>query len=190
MDLHALVKQARSVRRYDQNAVIPYSQMEAWVECARCTPSASNAQPLRYRIVSDPADFPAVFEGLAWAGALPEWPGPAEGERPGGYIVICSEDGGPLTSVDVGIASQTIMLVAASEGIGACMFKSFSKRQILDATGIDGERYNIELVMSFGVPAETVVLEPLEGAPKGLKYWRTEDEVHHVPKRALEDVLI
>ncbi len=46
------------------------------------------------------------------------------------------------------------------------------------------------LVVAFGVPAETVVLEGLTGDDPSTTYWRDADGVHHVPKRPLEDVLV
>ncbi len=50
-------------------------------------------------------------------------------------------------------------------------------------------RFDILLVIALGKPAEKVVLEPLpEGG--GIQYWRDASGVHHVPKRALEEILI
>ena len=45
------------------------------------------------------------------------------------------------------------------------------------------------LVVAIGEPAETVVL--MEVGPDGsVQYYRDENDVHYVPKRALEDILI
>ena len=46
------------------------------------------------------------------------------------------------------------------------------------------------LVVAFGVPAETVVLETLSGADAPTTYWRDADGVHHVPKRSLESIIV
>jgi hypothetical protein len=40
-----------------------------------------------------------------------------------------------------------------------------------------------------GKPKETVVIEDL--APgEATKYWRDDDQVHHVPKRTLEELIV
>ena len=45
------------------------------------------------------------------------------------------------------------------------------------------------LLLALGKPKETVVLDVL--GPEGdIKYWRDDDGVHHVPKRALDDVIV
>jgi hypothetical protein len=63
-------------------------------------------------------------------------------------------------------------------------FQSNSLREALDIP----ERYEILLVLALGKPAETVVIELL--AEDGeITYYRDEDDMHHVPKRSL-DVLI
>ncbi len=50
-------------------------------------------------------------------------------------------------------------------------------------------RYEILLVLALGKPKETVVIEPLP--PDGdIRYWRTPDGVHHVPKRSLDDLIL
>ncbi len=46
----------------------------------------------------------------------------------------------------------------------------------------------IVLVLALGKPAETVKIEPV-GADGDIKYYRDAEGVHHVPKRALEDLI-
>ena len=50
-------------------------------------------------------------------------------------------------------------------------------------------RYDILLLLALGKPKETVVLEDL-GPDGDTRYYRDEKGVHHVPKRALEDILL
>ena len=47
----------------------------------------------------------------------------------------------------------------------------------------------ILLVLALGKPAETVVLDEL-GEDGDIAYWRDENDVHHVPKRSLDDLII
>jgi nitroreductase len=120
---------------------------------------------------------------------LSRWSGPAEGERPSAYIVILGDtelrkDFG----CDHGIAAQSIMLGATERGLGGCMIGSIDRpklRQVLDIP----ERYEILLILALGKPAETVVLEDV-GPDGDIKYYRDEDDVHHVPKRTLGELIL
>ena len=51
------------------------------------------------------------------------------------------------------------------------------------------ERYEILLALALGKPKEKVIVEPV-GSDGDIKYWRDADGGHHVPKRALEDLII
>lgn len=188
-DFSALVRACRSYRRFDEAARVPRDLMEDLVDIARVTASGANRQPLRYRLVSDPAECDAVFAQLMWAGALKDWDGPEPGERPSGYIVICDAGGGATTAVDEGIAAQTVLLGAVRAGFGGCMLHAFNKAEVARALALPAEVRPL-MVVALGKPAETVRLEPLASAPAGIDYWRDAAGVHHVPKRALEDVLL
>jgi nitroreductase len=189
-DFSELVRQARTYRRFDQGVAIPDGALERWVGCARVAPSGKNRQPLRFVLVQTPEDCARVYDTLGWAGALPDWPGPEEGERPRGYIVICSLDADQFTPIDVGIMSQTIKLAAQAEGFGSCMFKSFKKGSLARELGIADGPYDIEMVMAFGKPVEQVAIEPLAADAQDKNYWRDDRQVHHVPKYALDDLII
>ena len=100
-----LVKKARTYRRFDQSSPITAAELRDLVDIARIASSGGNSQKLRYLIVSSPEDCATLFPKLAWAGALKDWPGPAEGERPTGYIIILSESD---PGHNAGIAAQTL----------------------------------------------------------------------------------
>jgi len=90
---------------------------------------------------------------------------------------------------DAGIAVQSIMLGATEKGLRGCIIGSI-KRQELRRTLNIPERFEILLVLALGVPAETVVLENVDDDSGDIKYWRDENDVHHVPKRRLNDIII
>jgi len=181
-----LAKKARSYRRFDESAPIALEMLKGFVDLARLVPCGGNSQRLRYQIVRAPAERDALFPNLSWAAALKDWPGPAEGERPTGYILILSESAGDGTNV--GIAAQTIQLAAAEAGYGACMMGAIKRDAIKAAFNIP-EAMHLHLVLAIGKPAETVVIEPMP-ANGNTAYWRSEDGVHHVPKRSLDEVLV
>ena len=189
MDFRDLVLKTRSYRRYDGTHQITADVLNELIDLARQTPSGSNVQRLKYIACCDPDMNARIFSTLGWAASLPDWPGPAETERPTGYIVVLldkqvSED----PSQDVGIAAQTILLGAVSAGLGGCMFGSTRKKQLREILGL-ADHLEIVLVISLGRPVENVVLEDLEPG-QATKYYRDEDQTHHVPKRSLKEVLV
>ena len=68
------------------------------------------------------------------------------------------------------------------------MIGSIDREKLRPALNID-DRYDILLILALGKPKEKVVLE--EVGPDGdTKYYRDQKDVHHVPKRSLDEVLI
>ena len=134
----ALVRRARTCRRFDESMRVPREFLLELAELAHLAPCGANAQRLRFHVVSGSEDCARVFDELAWAGAL----------------------------------------------------KDFTPHAI-DAMGLDNDKYELKLIMAFGVPAETQVIDAIDSNPDGsINYWRDEAQVHHVPKRPLADVLL
>ena len=191
MDFEELVRRCRSYRRFDGEAEPGRGPLLAFVDLARRTSSAMNKQTLRYAVVSDEDDCARLFKGLRFAAALPEWQGPEPDERPTGYVVVYSDgEPGNLTWCDCGIACQTMALAATTAGMGACMVRSFDPKVVEEVLRDVPDGLVPMLVVAFGVPSETVVLETISGTGAPTAYWRDADGVHHVPKRSLEDVLV
>lgn len=190
--LRNTVQACRSYRRFVENEPLDRKLLETWIDTARYVASSGNAQPLRYAIVEG-SKTSAVFECCAWARALPEWAGPAPGERPSAYIVICHDNERVLadtfTAWDEGIAAQTIMLQAVEAGYGGCIIGSLKKRTLCKALNIDNERFQPDLVLALGKPLEQVHIEPLADG-EAVEYWRDDQGIHHVPKRSLSDILL
>lgn len=184
-----LVLKARSYRRFQQTFPISEATLRELVDLARQSGSAANRQPLKYVLSWQAERNAAIFPTLAWAGYLKEWGGPKEGERPSGYIIMLGDrDIAQSFQYDAGIASQSIMLGAAEKGLGGCLIGSIDRVALRSKLAI-AEKFEILLVIALGKPSETVVLEPL-AAGGDIKYWRDEKDVHHVPKRALDDIIL
>lgn len=188
--LRDLILRSRSIRRFKEDASVSLKALRELVDLARLTPSAANLQPLKYVISKDKALNEKVFSTLAWAGYLKDWDGPAPGERPGGYVIILGDkEVSPSFGCDHGIAAQTICLGAAEMGLGACMIGSIKRPELLEILELSADRYEILLVIALGKPRERIELEPVS-EPGNIEYYRDENDVHHVPKRRLEEVLI
>ncbi|MDY6874361.1 MAG: nitroreductase family protein [Chloroflexota bacterium] len=189
MELDALVKKSRSYRRFDGSHTIDKAVLHDLIELARFAPTGSNKQPLKFWLSNTEEMNAAIFPNLAWAGALKDWGGPAEGERPTAYIVILGDTTVRKSfGVDHGIAAQTIMLGAAEKDLGGCMIASFRSKGLREALSIP-DCYELLLVLALGKPAETVVTEPVGDAGE-TTYYRDVEDVHHVPKRDLDDLIL
>jgi nitroreductase len=187
--LRDLIRRNRSYRRFHQEETVTLETLRGLVDLARLSASGANRQPLKYILSCDPERNALVFSHLAWAGYLADWPGPIEGERPSAYIVILGDmQIRQSFGIDPGIAAQSMLLGAVEQGLGGCIIASIQKQALRSALAID-RRYEILLVLALGRPKEAVVVEPL-GPDGDIKYWRDEDGVHHVPKRALEDIIV
>jgi len=183
-----IVKKNRSYRRFYEDVVVSKEELTELIGFARLVPSGANAQVLKYFISNESVLNSKIFETLGWAGYLKDWDGPVEGERPSAYIIMLSDLSlGKDRKHDEGIAAQTIMLGAVEKGYGGCMLGNVNREKLATNIGLDTEKYRIELVLALGKPKEEVVIEPLDG---DIKYYRDEKQVHHVPKRALEDLII
>jgi nitroreductase len=188
MNLKELVLKTRSYRRFDEKYRIDFKTLENLIELARLSASGANRQPLKYLIYNSAEDCAKVFPSLLWAAYLKDWDGPDEGERPAGYIIILGDKSiAEGFGVDHGIAAQSIMLGATEKGLGGCMIASIRRDQLRSELGIP-DNFDILLVLALGKPIENIIIEELKEGD--VKYWRDSEMNHHVPKRALEDLII
>lgn len=186
--LKDLLQRNRSYRRFDQHDRIPRATLEEWVALTRFCPSGRNAQALRYRPVTDEADCDRVFQTLAWAGYLKDWPGPEPGERPSAYLVQLLDTTIEENCLcDDGIQAQTILLAAVEAGYGGCIIKAFRNDALREVLRLP-DHLRVQYVLALGRPVETVVLEPMRDGD--VRYWRDAAGVHHVPKRPLEELIV
>jgi len=184
-----LVIKNRSCRRFYQEVAIERETLRELVDLARLSASGANRQPLKYILSCDPQKNALIFPHLSWAGALKDWPGPSEGERPSAYIIILGDtEISKAFGCDHVIAAQSILLGAREKGLGGCMHGLVKSDELSKALGIS-PRYDILLVVSLGKPKEKVVLETLKPG-EDFTYWRDSDDGHHVPKRRLDDIII
>lgn len=186
--LKDLILKNRSCRRFAQKISVERRQLEALVDLARLSASAANLQPLRYYLSNSESDNHKIFSCLTWAGYLKDWPGPQEGERPAAYIVMLADRRvSKKIDCDHGIAGQSITLGACEMGLAACMLTAVDRTRLREALKIDSN-YDILMVIALGKCAEEIKIDEVQG--DDIRYWRDEEHVHHVPKRALKDLLI
>jgi nitroreductase len=192
MKLKDLVEKNRSYRRFFRHEEISAETLRCLVDMAGKSASAQNLQPLAYLLVNSPEGTEKVFPHLTWAGYLRDWDGPGPDEQPPAYIIVLHDTTVRTTAhllwCDLGLACQNILLGAVEQGLGGCLIGSADRKALVAALSID-PRYEILLVIALGKPAETVVLDEFE--PGGdIRYYRDRNDIHHVPKRALRDIII
>jgi nitroreductase len=187
--LKDLVTKNRSYRRFYQDFKIELNTLKELVDMARLTPSARNMQPLKYMLSCEEEKNSLIFPHLAWAGYIKDWPGPSEGEKPSAYIIILGDTKISTNFFcDHGITAQTVLLGAVEKGLGGCMIGSINREDLRKSLNIS-DRYEILLVLALGKPKEKVVIDTI-GEDENIKYWRNSEEIHHVPKRTLDEIIL
>ena len=187
--LKDLVLKCRSYRRFYEDVALDLNILRELVDMARCVASATNRQPLKYILSCSRERNNQIFSCLHWAAMLKTWKGPQVGERPSAYIIILGDkEVIPSFGVDHGIAAQTILLGAVEKGFGGCMLAAVDRDELRTFLNIPS-KYDILLVIALGKPREKVVIDELLPGADSV-YWRDKEDVHHVPKRRLVDIII
>lgn len=187
-----LVIDNRSYRSFDESRRIGREDLVDLVDTVRLCPSAVNRQPLKYRLVSEPEEVEEVLSHTHWAGLLPDVKLPPDGHHPTAFIAVCCDrtitENPDSARTDCGIAAQTILLMATELGFGGCMIGAFEREEVALSLRLP-KKLSPMLLIALGVPDETVMICDL---PKdgNTAYFRDKANLHFVPKRSLEDVIV
>jgi hypothetical protein len=79
-------------------------------------------------------------------------------------------------------------LYASYLGYGGCMIATVNRALLQKNLNISAQ-YEILLVIALGKPKEVVEIEDI-AEDGSIKYWRDEKQIHHVPKRKLDDLIL
>lgn len=187
-----LVKNARSCRGFRQDRKVTRQELEKLVECARYTPAARNDQVLKYYLADREQTVDVILPLSKWAGALPELHLPRKGAEPAACIVICldtalAESPAPYQR-DVGIVAQTMLLAAAEMGLSGCMIGNFAAGQLREALGLP-ETVKPQLLLALGAGTDRIVITDV-GPDGKTAYYRDENDIHYVPKRTVDELIL
>ena len=189
MSLNELLTTSRTCRHFQKGAGLSEATLSDLVDLARISPSARNAQVLRYAIVADAAARRQMFGLITMGGALTESQRPTADQEPGGYIVILApEKLDAFGLMDVGIAAQSVNLAANDRNLACCMIGAFNKPGVRALLEIPAD-LDPRLVLALGAPAQKRELAPLN-ADGSTTYFLDDEGVHRVPKRSLDEVLV
>lgn len=187
--IRELLIKERSYRSFDPSVSVSNETLLSFLEGVRLTPSTRNLQALKFKVCTEKVDRDAMLASTGWAKSL-AIELPPKGHEPAAYIIICLDTSIASADImyrDVGIAAQTIMLSAVEAGLGGCMLGSFVPEEVSKYFAFP-EHIVPKLVIALGKPDEACLVEDsIEG---NVTYYRDENNVHHVPKRTLEEILL
>ena len=178
MDFLDLVTARQSDRAYDKNRPVEQEKLERILEAARLAPSACNAQPWKFVVVTDPEL--SIKVGKASAGL-----GMNKFAKDAPVHILIVEESMNVTSllgnkikdkyfplVDIGIAASHICLAAEAEGLGSCILGWFDEREIKNLVGIpQKKRLLLDITIGYSLkPKKPKVRKPKEKVISYNKY--------------------
>lgn len=178
MDMNSflsLVAARQSDRAYDVTRKVEPEKLHRILEAARLAPSACNAQPWKFVVVTDPEL--AVQVGKATAGL-----GMNKFAKHAPVHILVVEESMNITSflgakikdkyfplIDIGIATSHITLAAESEGLGSCILGWFDEKEIKRLVGIPSNK-RLLLDITIGYPAKPKRKKSRKPADKVISY--------------------
>jgi nitroreductase len=155
-----LILTRQSDRSYSDK-VVENEKLERIIEAGRMAPSACNAQPWKFILVTD-AELRSRLSEAASAKLL----GMNSFVNQAPVLLIVVREKANMSSrigatvknkdyslIDIGIASENICLQARAEGIGSCMIGWFDEKQVKKILGIPSVK-RVELIITLGYPAK------------------------------------
>ncbi len=158
MSLLDVIFNRASVRRYTPEPVSEEA-LNNILEAGRRAPSAMNAQPWHFIVVTE-QKLRDQLSKRRWTGFVKDAP----------LVVIgCGKKHDHLSTVDVAIALQNMVLAAEAQGLGSCWIGDFDQKELKRMFRIP-DNLTVIAMVAFGHPAE----KPASRNKKSL-----EEIVHH-----------
>lgn len=172
------LKANRSCRSFLQEE-LPREDLEKIVEAISYSASARNAQNIRVLVTREEERCNKIFPYTRWVGAI-TW-NPKEEEAPKAYILLAlaTETASPNDYIDMGIALQSMSLVARDLDYGTCILGAFDKKEVASIMGL-GEGYFPYLLLALGKAKEEVEIVLCSQIEK--PYERLSESQHRVFK--------
>lgn len=157
-DFLQLVLSRQSDRAFDKIRCVEADKLKRVLEAGRLAPSACNAQPWKFVVITDQELARKVGKSAAGLGM-----NKFAKDAPVHILVV--EESANITSmlggkvkgkhfplIDVGIAAAHIILAAESEGLGSCILGWFDEEEIKKLTGIPAsKRLLLDIVVGYPV---------------------------------------
>ena len=151
-----LITSRQSDRKYIDRPV-EKEKLDRIIEAGRMAPSACNAQPWKFIVVTEPELIGKIADA---ASAKLIGMNTFVAQAPVLLIVVrenpnfSSKVGGTIKNkdyslIDIGIASENICLQAEAEGLGSCMIGWFDEKSLKKYLGIPRSK-RVELIITLG----------------------------------------
>ena len=187
-----LAMKNRSYRGYDESYRFTKEELLELVNVTRYAASSVNRQPFAYYIAWEKDEVDKIQKLTKWARGLPQMTLPHPGMCPTGWVIVLhNTDWAPNVErfrQDRGIVAQTLLLAAAEKGLGGCMIGNYVADDVKAALDLPENMVPV-LLIALGKPAEEIVITEV-GEDGNVNYYRDENDVHYVPKRKLEDIIL
>ncbi len=150
MEVMEAIKSRRSVRGYKPDP-IPEADLSEILEAARLAPSASNRQPWKFIVVTDPGKREALTKASRNQAFV--------GQAPVIIVAVALEPdqtmmcGVERYAVDLSIAVDHITLAAVDKGLGTCWIGAFDQEEVCRIAGVP-DQYKVVTVLPLGYPAD------------------------------------
>jgi len=151
-----LIISRQSDRKYSDKPV-EKDKLDRIVEAGRMAPSACNAQPWKFIVVTDPELIGKIAEA-----ASAKLTGMNSFVTQASVIIVVVRENPNFSSkvgatiknkdyslIDIGIATENICLQAKSEGIGSCIIGWFDERMLRKILLVPGSK-RVELIITLG----------------------------------------
>lgn len=157
-DFLQLVVSRQSDRAFDLERKVEQEKLEKILEAGRMSPSACNAQPWKFVVITE--EELARKVGKAAAGL-----GMNKFAKDAPVHILIVEESANITSmlggkvkgkhfplIDIGIAAAHITLAAENEGLGSCMLGWFDEKEIKQLVGIPAsKRLLLDILIGYPV---------------------------------------
>ena len=153
-----LILRRQSERQY-RDKPVEQEKLERITEAGRMAPSACNAQPWKFIVVTDPALLSALAEAasaklLGMNGFVSQAPvlivivreSPNFSSKVGGTIK--NKD---YSHIDIGIAAENMCIQAIAEGLGSCIIGWYDEKQVRSILKIPSSK-RVDLLITIGYP--------------------------------------
>jgi len=153
MNFLELVKNRQSDRSFDRNKPVESEKLDYILQAAHLAPSACNAQPWKFVVVTDPELKAKTAAAISDTGMN------SYASQAPVQIVIVEENpnftsrvGGIVKQkhyphMDLGIAAAHLTLAAAEQGLGSCIVGWFNEKKLNSLLGIPSSKRPILVVL-------------------------------------------